>query len=728
MNRLRHPNIVLVMGISLVEQEPLPLPKSRSNKTEEMLDMEGNGGGKSDKKTTGRKPQKTVCIITEFLDQGSLADILYGPSKLPAEIWTYELVLTCALQAARGMLYLHSHSPPICHRDLKSSNLVVDDHWVVKVTDFGMSRIVPEKVQEQEKGIGEEYYERESITRNSLLGANTTDTSYGANSNLTGLSLLAAVGGNNTSAIAKQDLEMTSNLGTTAWCAPELLTASSTARYSIKVDVYSFGMVLWELWEKKRPFDEFTSRFDIMDAVRSGKRPYISDSCPPTFKALIQRCWQADPTRRPTFNYIVRYLKDELGRVKRNKPTISPALLSSNSSNNTTGAGTATTAGATGNGNGNGNGSNNNNSRASMTSYIRSSLSAFTPNATHGSANSNNGSTHRLSLFRSSLANSNNSQAGSDSGSVGRGGGGGGGEYGSYPDQQTGNLKNFIGDHNNGGGGEGSEEMMGLDEDDEAYNVRERLSSDELDEPNPDHHYHNQHHNQQQQQQQQMSDLPSNLPPGRTPLVRAAVDRSLSYLTESPMTQSPITNYTRYGAGQGWRDRYVMKFSGWNSSNPDAGLPPSRNTISVSPNTSTGVVMPPPTTNTTTGAVAGTSGGGFMGVIGAPRNVIRTPARPIQQPVANTNTANTTVNTTANTTAGQRTVSGSLGTTNMISNNTNSTNQQAGVSVSSSVASNQAPSSSTIASSMGSSMDSQMEYNPMFTLDNDHHNHNNNNQ
>jgi len=49
------------------------------------------------------KAQKTVCIITEFLEQGSLADILYGPNRLPPDIWTYELVLTCALQAARGV-------------------------------------------------------------------------------------------------------------------------------------------------------------------------------------------------------------------------------------------------------------------------------------------------------------------------------------------------------------------------------------------------------------------------------------------------------------------------------------------------------------------------------------------------------------------------------------------------------------------------------------------------
>jgi serine/threonine protein kinase len=113
--------------------------------------------------------------------------------------------------------------------------------------------------------------------------------------------------------------EMTSNLGTTAWCAPELLTTASKTHYSVKVDVYSFGMVLWELWEKKRPFDEYNSRFDIMDAIRAGKRPEISSNCPPSYRSLLQRCWQTNPTRRPNFTYIVRYLKDELALVKRKR-------------------------------------------------------------------------------------------------------------------------------------------------------------------------------------------------------------------------------------------------------------------------------------------------------------------------------------------------------------------------------------------------------------------------
>lgn len=130
------------MGISLIDK-PAPLMAMKKSRFTE----EASNRDFEKEKDKDKDPGKTICIITEYLEQGSLADILYGPSKLPQEIWSYELILTCSLQAARGMLYLHSHSPQICHRDLKSSNLVVDDHWVVKVTDFGMSRIVPEKIQ-----------------------------------------------------------------------------------------------------------------------------------------------------------------------------------------------------------------------------------------------------------------------------------------------------------------------------------------------------------------------------------------------------------------------------------------------------------------------------------------------------------------------------------------------------------------------------------------------------
>lgn len=316
MSRLRHPNIVLVMGISLIDIEPI---RKRISSVNERTESSGSSKSKKEAK-------RTVCIITEYLEQGSLADILYGPSRLPADVWTYELILTCALQAARGMLYLHSHSPPICHRDLKCSNLVVDDHWVVKVTDFGMSRIIPEKIQDLDIGVSNRgkdvedqlkyFFGRETEAPGSVHINVKDNDNYNR---------ITERSGDSTSNLSiSQNLEMTSNLGTTAWCAPELFTAGSTARYSVKVDVYSFGMVLWELWEKRRPFDNLTSRFDIMDAVREGLRPDISSSCPPAFRSLIERCWEAEPSRRPMFKYIVRYLKEELAQVKRMQTATGP--------------------------------------------------------------------------------------------------------------------------------------------------------------------------------------------------------------------------------------------------------------------------------------------------------------------------------------------------------------------------------------------------------------------
>lgn len=340
MSRLRHPNIVLVMGVSMLEQEaPLPPPGYDDDDD----DTPAKGGGRvastdslpdkkravsidfrGFKKVEPERKIRSVCIITEYLEQGSLADILYGHNKVSDDVWTYELVLTCALQAARGMLYLHSYQPPICHRDLKSSNLVVDDHWVVKVTDFGMSRIVPTKIQNIETGIDKDptgllssEYDSKLINEDTGSIASTRKVGFdeGANETWERESFMDV----DNMIERNSNTEMTSNLGTTAWCAPELLAQSNKTKYSVKVDVYSFGMVLWELWERKKPYEEMTSRFDIIDAVRAGRRPAISSNCPPTFRSLIQRCWHELPARRPTFAYIVRYIKDELAHIKRQR-------------------------------------------------------------------------------------------------------------------------------------------------------------------------------------------------------------------------------------------------------------------------------------------------------------------------------------------------------------------------------------------------------------------------
>ncbi|KAK6127737.1 hypothetical protein DH2020_038513 [Rehmannia glutinosa] len=99
MKRVRHPNVVLFMG------------------------------------AVTRPPN--LSIITEFLPRGSLYRLIHRPNNQLDE----RRRLRMALDAARGMNYLHNCTPVIVHRDLKSPNLLVDKNWVVKVCDFGLSRM-----------------------------------------------------------------------------------------------------------------------------------------------------------------------------------------------------------------------------------------------------------------------------------------------------------------------------------------------------------------------------------------------------------------------------------------------------------------------------------------------------------------------------------------------------------------------------------------------------------
>ncbi|KAA8516670.1 hypothetical protein F0562_016824 [Nyssa sinensis] len=100
MKRLRHPNIVLLMGA--VTQPP------------------------------------NLSIVTEYLSKGSLYRLLRKPG---AEVLDERRRLCMAYDVAKGMNYLHRRNPPIVHRDLKSPNLLVDKKYTVKVCDFGLSRL-----------------------------------------------------------------------------------------------------------------------------------------------------------------------------------------------------------------------------------------------------------------------------------------------------------------------------------------------------------------------------------------------------------------------------------------------------------------------------------------------------------------------------------------------------------------------------------------------------------
>ncbi|KAJ0400500.1 hypothetical protein P43SY_006679 [Pythium insidiosum] len=100
--------------------------------------------------------------------------------------------------------------------------------------------------------------------------------------------------------------------------APEVLKDEARSEYSLKIDVYSFGIICWQLYTCKVPYTDIPgSVLAVAEAVISGRRPDIPSDCPTLFTKIMRRCWHEDPLRRPNFEDIVQLLEIELTEVRR---------------------------------------------------------------------------------------------------------------------------------------------------------------------------------------------------------------------------------------------------------------------------------------------------------------------------------------------------------------------------------------------------------------------------
>jgi len=146
-----------------------------------------------------------------------------------------------------GLRYLHGLTPPIFHRDFKTLNLLVNGSMSIKLCDFGLSRLH-----------SEEHFATLKKVR-----------------------------------------------GTQVYIAPEILKAIP---FSDKSDVYSLGIVYWELlWagvngNYAQPYSEYGSQPGtvILAQVLGGKRPSVPDNSPPGFAKLFLDCVHKEPESRPT--------------------------------------------------------------------------------------------------------------------------------------------------------------------------------------------------------------------------------------------------------------------------------------------------------------------------------------------------------------------------------------------------------------------------------------------
>jgi len=213
--RLRHPNLVLFMGATTLQAQPM--------------------------------------IISEFCAGGTVFALLH---QRPEHSLPWSQRLKVAVDVAKGMNFLHRRQ--VVHRDLKSLNLLLATRWdgdlpPTKVSDFGLSRA----------WLSDQY-----------------------------------------------QACMTSGAGTYHWMAPEVLDGHC---YDEKVDVYSYGICLFELSARRIPYDgSGLEPVSIAVAVSKGKRPdmsHVPRDCPADLRFTMECCWAHCASGRPGFDTILETLK-----------------------------------------------------------------------------------------------------------------------------------------------------------------------------------------------------------------------------------------------------------------------------------------------------------------------------------------------------------------------------------------------------------------------------------
>jgi serine/threonine protein kinase len=257
---LRHPNVLQLFGCSLTAQ--------------------------------------AIWIVSELCSLGSLRQLLDDDERrIPRE-----LRILLALQVAEGMAYLHHQDPPIIHRDLKSHNIFV--HETFTETDR------TERNKLRKKSIVKH---DEDNQRDFSNGSSTREFKQEEEGKISSESTIIAKIGDWGSARAtlSGSRTMTHGVGTACWLAPEVITHARSSKYS---DVYSFGIVLWELATREEVYQGLETTQIIAKVANDNLRPPIPQDC--LWKDVMVKCWAENPLDRLGFDDIVKELNEILAKAR----------------------------------------------------------------------------------------------------------------------------------------------------------------------------------------------------------------------------------------------------------------------------------------------------------------------------------------------------------------------------------------------------------------------------
>ncbi|GMF19371.1 unnamed protein product [Phytophthora lilii] len=189
-----------------------------------------------------------ICVVLEFMEGGELRTLLDKYEKENHPVGFDRQKTTIALEVCHALTYLHSLSPPVIHRDLKSRNILLNGDMKAKLSDFGISR-------------------------------------------------------------ERLDRTMTAGVGTSLWMAPEVMLGE---RYDDKADMFSFGVVLSELDVHTLPYarvkkENLDSKgHEMADSILLQRvalrivKAEFSDASPKAIVDLGRACMSVYPTERPS--------------------------------------------------------------------------------------------------------------------------------------------------------------------------------------------------------------------------------------------------------------------------------------------------------------------------------------------------------------------------------------------------------------------------------------------
>jgi serine/threonine protein kinase len=106
------------------------------------------------------------------------------------------------------------------------------------------------------------------------------------------------------------DRPLNSIYGNLPYIAPEVISGKQTTFAS---DIYSIGMLMWEISSSQPPFINFEHDCDLALKIINGMRPKVIPGTPLEYKKLMEQCWDADPTKRPDSDYLL----DEIQKIRR---------------------------------------------------------------------------------------------------------------------------------------------------------------------------------------------------------------------------------------------------------------------------------------------------------------------------------------------------------------------------------------------------------------------------